>query len=241
MLWFKHFGDARRNPKLLRIERKIGESGYARFFKLLEIIAERGGKGSEFRPEIDLNGAATDMEWLSSELKIETDAVRETLDLFAHVGLIDEGAWNGLIILVPQMLEYRDEYTGRLQNKNSRPKAETEKEKETEEEAETEEEQNGDRPDTVPSVSGDETESDDKQLTPASAWLNLDIAPTGSSQFVKAFEDEFMHELDDEYGGLYYSVADFHNFLIRFIQSCRASGLTVPKEFLAAAKKKLNA
>src|SRR5262249_52932018 len=150
-LWFKHFGDSRRNPKLLRVERKLGEAGYARFFKLLEVVAERGGKGRDFRPEINLNGAATDAEWLASELNIQTHAVRETLDLFAKVGLIDEGAWAQAVVAVPAMTEYKDEYTARRQKRNSSSESQESKSKvETKEKSESESEQNGDSHDNVP-------------------------------------------------------------------------------------------
>jgi hypothetical protein len=52
MRWFKHFSDARRNPKLRLVEKKLGEAGYARWFKLLELVAERGGTGRDFQPRI---------------------------------------------------------------------------------------------------------------------------------------------------------------------------------------------
>ena len=52
MRWFKHPSDARRNPKLRLIEKKPGEAGYAWWFKLLELVAERGGTGRDFQPRI---------------------------------------------------------------------------------------------------------------------------------------------------------------------------------------------
>jgi len=134
MLWYKHFCDARRNPKLLRVERKMPEIGYARFFRLLEIIAERCGAGKDFRPELNLNGKCTDREWLAAELAIEPDAVQETLDLFAAVDLIDSGAWADKVVAIPAMLEYRDAYTERKQRKTVPPHTPPLKEKEKEKE-----------------------------------------------------------------------------------------------------------
>jgi hypothetical protein len=135
MLWLKHFTDARRNPKLLRIEKKLGEVGYARAFKLLEIVGERGGRGAKFNPVLDLNGPATDIEWLAGEMNLTADETRATLDVFSAVELIDPNSWQRLVVSVPQMLEYRDEYTERRQKprragplSHSLPKTETETE-----------------------------------------------------------------------------------------------------------------
>lgn len=239
MLWFKHFGDARRNPKLLRVERKLGESGYARFFKLLEIIAERGGKGADFRPELNLNGAATDMEWLAAEWSVEEGAARDTLNLFATVGLIDEGAWSQSVINVPQMLEYRDEYVSRRQKKTPALKpqeVETDlKEKKRGRVVEVKEERNGDYPDTIPSVSGHELEgkkmydSTDRLFEPTGPmWARIGIKHL-SVQFKEFAElanaiEPRPEETKAEWCG-------------RVIDACAAKDVPYPPEFYAVTKR----
>lgn len=113
MRWFKHFNDARRNPKILAIERELGEAGYARAVKLLEIIASVGGTGSEFNPEIRLKDVTTSEEWLAAELNIPRPKLSQTCAVFSRVGLIDSRAWAKKIIRVPQMLDYKDEWSRR--------------------------------------------------------------------------------------------------------------------------------
>jgi len=83
MQWFKHYNDARRNPTFLAIEKKLGEAGYARSFKLLEIVAERGGKANKFRPVLDLKNLCTNLDWLADEWRISSKDAQETLDAFA--------------------------------------------------------------------------------------------------------------------------------------------------------------
>lgn len=41
--WFKHFSDASRDEKIVKIEARYGLNGYARFFKLLELFSEQEG------------------------------------------------------------------------------------------------------------------------------------------------------------------------------------------------------
>jgi hypothetical protein len=113
--WFKHFTDARHNPKLRRIEDELGEAGYARACKLLEIVGERGGSGEKFNPRIDLKSSPTDLRWLACELKIPEEEARTTLNLFASVRLIDPKSWRRMIVYVPQMKAYVDEWTQRRQ------------------------------------------------------------------------------------------------------------------------------
>jgi len=114
MRWFKHLADARNNPKIRRVVQRLGEAGYARFFRLLEVVADRGGSGPKFRPELNLNDAATDLAWLASEMGCESDKdAKETLDLFAAIRLIDPKAWKRGKIRIPQMTEYKDEWASR--------------------------------------------------------------------------------------------------------------------------------
>src|SRR5580693_9419692 len=98
MRWFKHFTDARHNPKFRAIEKKLGEAGYARACKLLEIIGERGGSGKEFTPRLDLNEPHLDLGWLADEMEIDRRSAKFTLAAFAKCKFIDPQAYEGNII-----------------------------------------------------------------------------------------------------------------------------------------------
>jgi hypothetical protein len=119
MHWFKHFTDARHNPKFRAIEKKLGEAGYARAWKLLEIIGERGGSGKDFAPRLDLNESHTDLGWLADEMEIDRRSAKFTLGVFAKCKFIDPAAYQGNILYVPKMVEHRDEWTRKCQSRNS--------------------------------------------------------------------------------------------------------------------------
>jgi hypothetical protein len=119
MLWFKHFSDARNNPKILAIQKKLGEAGYARWFRLLEIVAQRGGNGEAFAPRVKLNEPHTDLRWIADELRIDRRKAKLTLKVFAEVGLIDPEAYRQNVLYIPQMREYRDEWTRKKQSSSS--------------------------------------------------------------------------------------------------------------------------
>lgn len=121
MRWFKHYADARKNPKFRYVIKILGEAGYSRAFQLFEIIAQRGGKADDFfRPEINLAKPCTDFAWLAEELGISTSSLRRTLRVFAKARLIDPEALKRDLICIPQMSEYLDEWTGRKQRSTSR-------------------------------------------------------------------------------------------------------------------------
>lgn len=119
MLWFKHFNNARHNPKFRAIERKFGEAGYARAFKLLEIVSERGGTGKDFSPRLDLNLPHIDLSFIADQLEIRPSSTKITLDHFAKCNFIDPDAWRQNVIYIPQMIEYIDEWTRKRQSRNS--------------------------------------------------------------------------------------------------------------------------
>lgn len=113
MRWFKHFSDTRRNPKVCAIERGLGEAGYARAIKLLEVVAQACGAGDKFKPRLDLRKAITNETWLAEELGVEVKTLEETLKNFSAVGFIDAKDFKRRVISIPQMLEYRDEWSSR--------------------------------------------------------------------------------------------------------------------------------
>ena len=119
MRWFKHFSDARNNPKLHAIEKRLGEVGYARAFKLLELVAERGGTGEAFTPRISLNNLHTNLSWIADALNINVRAAKSTLKVFADVRLVDPHEYSQGTIYIPQMREYLDEWTRKRQSSAS--------------------------------------------------------------------------------------------------------------------------
>ena len=118
MRWFKHFTDLRRDPAIRKVERKLGEAGYARAVKVSELIAQHGGSGAQFVPRIDLNDPATDMEWLSDELGIKTKEAERTVKVLADSGWLEKKPSTKGILSRPGMLHERDAYSERQQQKN---------------------------------------------------------------------------------------------------------------------------
>jgi len=232
MRWFKHLTDTRNNPKFRAIEKKFGEAGYARAFKLFEIVAERGGKAGEFSPTIDLRKPPTDLDWLAEEWKISNDAAKETLDFFAEVRLIDQKSWRRTIVEVPQMLEYRDEWTQRKQHgRNSRAtpeqlpsdsgksrgRAEAEKEKEKEAEAEADTKNIAA---AAPSSMKDESR---KILKPA--WDAIGIEPLGLHSICGIWEFFYAQRAKGE---------PLSAVMERAIQHCQGNAVRIPKPFYDA-------
>lgn len=117
MRWFKHFSDARTTPQLRKIEKKLGEAGYARAFKLLELMAQLCGKADSFSPTLDLNGTGANLEYLAESLGISAKDARKTLRVFAEAGFIDSPKWAQKIVYVPSMLDALDEWTGRAKRR----------------------------------------------------------------------------------------------------------------------------
>jgi hypothetical protein len=111
MRWYKHLNDLRRRPELLAIERELGEAGYARAIKLLEIVCQYGGTGSEFKPELHLKRQPFSEAWLASELGISGPELAQTMPVFSRAGLILARVWRKKIVRIPQLLEFKDEWS----------------------------------------------------------------------------------------------------------------------------------
>ena len=220
MQWFKHEVAARSNPKIFAIEKKFGEAGYARAFKLLEIVAERGGKAGEFAPRIDLRSSYTGLDWLADELKISSEVAEVTLEFFASVKFIDPKLWRRRIVEVPQMLENLDEWTQRrMRAKTSRV-----------------------TPEQLPSDSDksrgrgrERVEAEVEATTTAAAaflkrakaeeWKAIGLLPTGSEKFQKTWESIHGESLANE---------KLTNVMERCIFVCQTTGTRVPKPFFDA-------
>jgi hypothetical protein len=228
MQWFKHEVAARSNPKIHAIEKKFGEAGYARAFKLLEIVAERGGKAGEFAPRIDLKSSYTGLDWLADELGISSEVAEVTLEFFASVQFISPKLWRRKIVEVPQMLENLDEWTQRrMRAKASRV-----------------------TPEQLPSDSGKSreeksrgreakrVEAEVEATTTAAAaflkrakaeeWKSIGLLPTGSEKFQKTWESIYGESLANE---------KLTNVMERCILACQTTGTTVPKPFFDAKRR----
>ena len=221
MRWFKHLADARGNPKIRAIEKKLSEAGYARAFKLLEVVGERGGKAEDFTPRIDLRSPYTGLDWLADELKISPEDAEVTLEIFASVQFISPKLWRRKIVEVPQMLEYLDEWTQR----RVRPK------------------KSGATHEQLPSDSGksrgrDRVEAEVEATTTAAAallkrakdeeWKTIDLPPAGSEKFQKTWESIYGGRLANE---------KLSDVMERCILACRETNVTVPKPFFEAKRK----
>jgi len=230
MQWFKHYNDARTNPKFRAIEKQLGEAGYARAFKLLEIVAQRGGKADKFAPLLDLKNAYTSIDWLADELRISVEEAERTLDVFASVRLIDPKAFRKRILHIPQMLEYLDEWTGKkLRAKhsvapqeslpsNSGPSPAQSKSKRTEKEAEAEK-----MGETAASAAALLLEK-----TKEKPWSEIEIPPCGSTEFQSGWERIYGKRPGSE---------KLSDTMERQIQGCRQASIHVPKPFYDAKRK----
>jgi hypothetical protein len=98
MQWFKHSKDFRNSAEIKFLEGELGEAGYARFCKLLEVIATVAGKKKPFKPQIRMESPYT-WQWMAMELGVmaeteyygtvpdEREAAR-TIGLFEKAGLV---------------------------------------------------------------------------------------------------------------------------------------------------------
>jgi len=223
---FRHPSNLRNDPQFRAIEKKLDEAGYARAVKLLEIVAEVGGKGEEFSPEFTLRDN-TDIGWLADEWRISTKKALATLEVFAGVSLIDALAWSEQIVRIPLLNDYLDEYTQRQQKaRNSR--------------ATTERLQSdsGVSPVTAPTKTEraqakapkkDGTGSVPTQLhvKVQTAWTPLQIPPCGTIQFKEIWESTWKGRGESEY---------LSDVMARCIADCRLAEVEVPEEFREAKR-----
>jgi hypothetical protein len=127
MKWFKHYSDASDDDFIESLEEKFGLEGYARWWKILEIIA----KGMDKNPS-DPTASHPMQKWCSL-LRAKPKVL---LSFLEHSGNKSRMKWkqNGNIIeiSVPNLLKIRDEYTrksGHTPDKLPAKKKETEKER----------------------------------------------------------------------------------------------------------------
>jgi transcription initiation factor IIE alpha subunit len=107
------------SAQMRKIEKKLGEAGYARALKLLEVVAQAGGAASNFSPTLDLKSPTTDVDYLSDEWGIKSSEAKRTLRVFADTNFIDAEKWKDKVVYIPAMLEVLDEWTRRKKRKSS--------------------------------------------------------------------------------------------------------------------------
>jgi hypothetical protein len=232
MQWLKHYSDARQHPKFRAIEKQLGEAGYARAFKLLEIVAQRGGTAAKFAPVLDLKNPYTNVDWLADELRISPEEAERTLQVFASVKLIDPKAFQKQVIRIHQMLEYLDEWTQRgLKAKNSRATPErlpsesrvnpdqSKSKRREEKEEEAEAEKRSETAATAALLLG---------KTKEKPWNEIETPPCGSTEFQKMWE-----RVHNERPG-YEKLSDA---MERCIQASGQASIRVPKPFYDAKRK----
>jgi hypothetical protein len=88
MRWFKHGSNFRSSPAMFHIQRELGDSGFARAVKLIEIMTEKSGSGVNFNPRLELF-APTDEKWLAFELGCPLEELNETLEIFEQATFIE--------------------------------------------------------------------------------------------------------------------------------------------------------
>ncbi len=102
--WFKHISKSSDDPILSDIEAKFGITGYARFFKMIEAIAESMKKDSPPSLSLSVN------RWCEI-LRAKKKILRTFLEHCQNVSRIkQELNGNILTITYPNILKYKDEY-----------------------------------------------------------------------------------------------------------------------------------
>jgi len=123
MKWFKHYTDASRSEKLESLIDKTGLEGYARYFLLVELLAEKfDGKNTTFR---------INKRTLSRQLRYYRHTMAEQwLNNGQTLGLYNFQCDGDVYVIVfPKLLEIKDNHTRNLQvtSKKVAPRKDKEK------------------------------------------------------------------------------------------------------------------
>jgi hypothetical protein len=89
--WFRHESDFRNTASAKFIYRKLGDSGFARTIRLMEVMCAV----SEANEHSLHLMAPHDMGWLAEELACSVEDLQHTLELFAETGFITLGQTDG--------------------------------------------------------------------------------------------------------------------------------------------------
>lgn len=108
MKWFKHFSDAYTNMKLRQVMALYGMEGYGYWWLMCELVAQQG---RNFR----IKGKKNWKLVLKMESRLDDEKNEEYLSYFSEIGLISKKALEIGDLYLPNMKEYSDEYTKKLQ------------------------------------------------------------------------------------------------------------------------------
>lgn len=78
--YFPHYYGARNNPKILMLRGKFGDTGYAKYFMLLEIMAESDSARLERKV----------FDGIAISLAIDSNQLKEIVDFCIEIGLFEE-------------------------------------------------------------------------------------------------------------------------------------------------------
>lgn len=112
MKWFKHETDAIHSEKLTRLQNEFGFEGNGRFWRIMEIVAERMDGSDRCHAELP------EKEWLRL-LSIRRPLLHRYLDtissIFDNWQITTDNDKQLIRIEIPNLLEKRDNYTTNLQ------------------------------------------------------------------------------------------------------------------------------
>ena len=114
MRWFKHETDATHSEKLALLVAEFGFEGYGRYWRIMEIVAERMDASDRCHAELP------EKEWLRL-LSVRRPLLSRYLLVICQLFNI-KVITNGLLIRIeiPNLLEKRDNYTTNLQAANNK-------------------------------------------------------------------------------------------------------------------------
>jgi hypothetical protein len=145
MKWFKHETDSIRSEKQTRLINEFGFAGYGRFWRIMEIVAERMDESDRCHAELP------EKEWHRLLIMKRSSFNRYLVfikSIFDNWQITTDSQTRLIRIKIPNLLKKRDNYTKNLQatNKNLANRSRGRKDVDVEEEVKTLSPQGGDGP-----------------------------------------------------------------------------------------------
>src|SRR3990167_91916 len=113
MKWFEHDANASEDVKILLLEEKFGNNGYAFFFKCLEIIAKEGIKGS-------ISFEKFPKRMLAKKTNVSDEVADKILTEMGRLKLCDPKLLKNNTLSFPNFKKRADTYSKRMQSKLER-------------------------------------------------------------------------------------------------------------------------
>jgi len=114
MKWFQHYSDAHQHPKIKKLIKVFGASGYYICFSTWEIIAKYGNL------DLKLSLKKYGISEISEDLKVSKGELIRTWEEMMDMGLLSRKWFNKGILYSKKLGEYQDEYTRKLKNVRSK-------------------------------------------------------------------------------------------------------------------------